>query len=126
MSPSRAASGGANLGPTDRDTTRRPAGPAPAATIRVDDPSRFTDAAGAFRQALEALTGARSRFTGRAHGLGHDLGDPGLVFRYDEAYRQALRTLDAVEHCFEEFVRALSSTRTEYEATDTSVAGRMR
>jgi uncharacterized protein YukE len=95
-------------------------------TIRVDDPCHLTKMAAAFAKALQALSQARSHFAAGAQGMGHDLGDATLSSPYEEVYRQTLGTLDAVEHCFEEFFRALSCAGTGYEETDRSLAGRMR
>jgi uncharacterized protein YukE len=82
------------------------------------------DTASAFSEALQALHQARSHFAAGAQGLGQDLGDATLASRYDGVYHQALGTLDAVEHCFEEFFRALSSAGAWYEDADTSLAER--
>jgi uncharacterized protein YukE len=95
-------------------------------TIRVDDPARLTEAAGAFWRGLEALSAARARFVTSTHALGHDLGDPALASRYEDAHRQALRTVDALSDCFEQLFRALSAIASSYEQTDDSVARRMR
>jgi hypothetical protein len=106
-----------------------PPGPGPTGsdrTIRVDDFARFTDAASTFWRGLEDLTAARARFVTSTHALGKDLGDPGLASRYEEASRQALRTVDAVSDCFEQFFQALSAIASSYEETDDSVARRMR
>jgi uncharacterized protein YukE len=82
--------------------------------------------AGSFSDALQVLHQAHSQFAAGAHGLAQDLGDAPLGSRYDGVYQQMLGVLDAIEHCFEELFRALSSAGTAYEETDTSVAGRMR
>jgi uncharacterized protein YukE len=114
------------LAPTGRDPTPAASGAASDSTVHVDDPSRLTEVAGAFSQAIQTLREARSRFAAGAQGLGADLGDARLASRYDEVYQRTVATLDAIGHCFEEFSRALSSAGSGYEETDSSVAGRMR
>lgn len=76
--------------------------------------------------ALENLQSASTPFAALARDLGNSLGDPRLTGRYSEAFRELTGTLDAIDHCFEQFFDALAATGRTYEQAEDSVRQHLR
>jgi hypothetical protein len=97
-------------------------GDAPASRrIEIADLGRFDDTAAAFSTAFDQLCGARGPFVAAVGALGNDLGDPRLAMQHDRSFVQMLRTLDALEACFQQFSHLLAAAGRSYQQADDAV-----
>jgi hypothetical protein len=92
--------------------------------IVIDYIERFAATARAFDLALDRVCSARGPFVTGAADLQGALGDAHAAARYNETFVGMLRTLDALEQCFQQFSRVLAATGVMYQRADDSVADR--
>jgi hypothetical protein len=99
-----------------------PGAEGPRQPIVIDDIGRFSATARAFSLALDRLCTARGPFVAGAGDLRLALGEAHAAARYNETFVGMLRTLDALEQCFEQFSRVLAAAGATYQRADDSVA----
>jgi uncharacterized protein YukE len=112
------------MSPTSPTTTpSHGAGGAPTSRrLEIDDLGRFDDAAAAFSTAHEQICAARGPFVAATGELSQDLGDPRLAAQHEGSVEQMLRTMDALETCFEQFSHLLTEVGRAYQRTDDAAA----
>jgi hypothetical protein len=101
-----------------------PSEPAASRGIEIADIGHFDDTAAAFSTAFDQLCGVRGPFVAAVGALGNDLGDRRLAAQHDRSFVQMLRTLDALEACFQQFSHLLAAAGRSYQqADDAAVEG---